>query len=101
MESIDPSYRPGFNNCNEVNAICPVRASVYGDYFNLGGTIFYTVFYAILLVYILVIGIRSRTWSFTAFLAAGTILEILGYGSRISMTSIGTVSATVHSLSQS
>jgi hypothetical protein len=92
MATIDSSYRPSFNNCNEVNAICPVEASVYGDFFNLGGTIFYTAFYAILLIYTTIIGIRGRTWSFTTFLALGIILELMGYGARISMTTIGTVS---------
>jgi hypothetical protein len=95
MASVSPSYRPSFSNCDEVNALCPVEASVYGDYFNLGGTIFYTVFYAILLIYTTVIGIWSRTRSFTIFLVAGIILELLGYGSRISMTSIGTVSRSL------
>jgi hypothetical protein len=88
---IDPSYRPGFNNCNEVNAICPVEASTYGEFFNLGGCIFFTVFYAIALIWTTYIGIKGRTWTFSTFLAIGIILELMGYAARIAMTPIGTV----------
>jgi hypothetical protein len=88
---IDPSYRPGFNNCNEVNALCPVEASTYGEFFNLGGCIFFTVFYAIALIWTTYIGIKGRTWTFSTFLAIGIILELMGYAARIAMTPIGTV----------
>jgi hypothetical protein len=89
--SVDPSYRPSFNNCDQVNALCPVEASTYGDFFNLGACIFFTVFYAILLIYTTIIGIRGRTWTFTTFLGIGIVLELMGYAARIAMSPIGTV----------
>ena len=89
--SADPSYRPSFNNCDQVNALCPVEASTYGDFFNLGACIFYTVFYAIALVYTTIIGIRGRTWTFSTFLGIGIVLELMGYAARIAMSPIGTV----------
>ena len=89
--SVDPSYRPGFNNCDQVNALCPVEASTYGDYFNLGGCVFLTVFYAIAFIYNTVIGIRGRTWTFSIFLGIGIVLELMGYAARIAMSPIGTV----------
>jgi len=89
--SVDSSYRPGFNNCDQVNALCPVEASTYGDYFNLGACIFYTTFYAIALIYTTVVGIRGRTWTFSIFLAIGIVLELMGYAARIAMSPIGTV----------
>jgi hypothetical protein len=89
--SVDPSYRPGFNNCDQVNALCPVEASTYGDYFNLGGCVCFTVFYAIAFIYNTFIGIRGRTWTFSIFLGIGIVLELMGYAARIAMSPIGTV----------
>lgn len=86
-----PGFRPNFDTCTEVTPYCPVEITTYGDYFNLGACIFFTVFHALLLISQLGIGIRYRTWTFTVFLAIGTGFELMGYGARISMTPIGTV----------
>lgn len=91
MSAIPPGYRPSFKNCWQVSPLCPVSYTTYGDYFNLGACIFYTVFFTLCLIAQIGIGARYRTWSFSIFLGIGTIFEIMGYGARISMTPIGTV----------
>lgn len=86
-----PGYRPGFDNCDEVNALCPVQASTYGDFFDLGGSLFYAIFFFILFVYTTVLGAWKRTTAFTIFCSIGMGFEVMGYGARVAMSSIGTV----------
>lgn len=87
-----PGYSPSFDNCDKVNALCPVEASTYGDFFSLGGSLFFCIFFFLLLLYTTFVGIKGRTWSFTIFLFIGLAFEVMGYGARVSMSPIGTVS---------
>lgn len=91
MASAAAGFRPSYETCFQVTPQCPVEATTYGDYFNLGACIFFTVFFAICFIAQIGIGAWGRTWSFSIFLWIGTAFEIMGYGARISMTRIGTV----------
>jgi hypothetical protein len=77
MSTIPAGFRPSFNTCNGVSALCPVSLTTYGDYFNLGACIFFTVFFTLCLIWQLGVGIRYRTWSFTIFLAIGVSLSAI------------------------
>lgn len=91
MSSVPPDYRPGFETCDKVNALCPVEASTYGDFFSLGGSLFFAIFYFLLFIYTTAVGWWGRTRTFSIFLAIGIIFEIMGYSARVAMSPIGTV----------
>lgn len=77
---------PSYDNCDGVSALCPVSATVYGDYFTLGACIFFVAAHSILLLAQTYLGIKSRAWSFSAYLAIGTIFELMGYAARIALS---------------
>ncbi|KAM5368476.1 hypothetical protein ACJZ2D_009546 [Fusarium nematophilum] len=87
--TLPPDYEPpSYDTCSDgVSDRCPVEASLYGDYFNLGACVFFVVAHGIALIPQLWFGIRARTWSFTLWLAIGTIFEIMGYVGRVIMSS--------------
>ena len=74
------------SDCTEVGPGCPVSASIYGDYFTEGACIFFAVCYGLLIAIQLLLGWRSRTWSFTSYLAIGSIFEFVGYIGRTIMS---------------
>ena len=65
--------------------LCPVEWTVYGYRPNLGVNILFLVLYVLTLGLHLVLGLRWRQWWFTAFMAAGCIVEAVGYAGRIIM----------------
>ncbi|KAK6716513.1 hypothetical protein SNK04_007461 [Fusarium graminearum] len=91
MSSSDPNstyFQPNYENCADgVSERCPVEASLYGDYFNLGACIFFVVAHALALIPQIYFGIRARTWSYMIWLAIGTIFELVGYCGRVVMSS--------------
>lgn len=80
-------FRPTYKTCFEVSARCPVSATTYGYAPALGANVFFTVYFGILLLASLVIGFRTKTWSYTAFLGVGLLGETLGYIGRLIMHS--------------
>jgi hypothetical protein len=72
-------------DCTSVSPTCPVSATIYGYYPNLGGNSFFTAVFAVLLIAQLVIGVWKRTWSFTAWVSIACFLELLGYIGRLLM----------------
>ncbi|MBE3041378.1 RTA1 domain-containing protein [Candidatus Bathyarchaeota archaeon] len=82
-QDIDP---PNYSNCNEVSLICPVSATVYGDYFTLGPCIFFLAAHSVLLLVQTYLGIRSRAWTYAGYLAVGSIFEIMGYAARAALS---------------
>lgn len=77
--------RPTYKTCKEVSAICPVIATTYGYYPNFGGNIFFTILFGICAILSVAFGVKSRTWTYTAALFSGTVLECLGYVGRVMM----------------
>ncbi|KAJ4298817.1 hypothetical protein N0V90_004059 [Kalmusia sp. IMI 367209] len=75
--------RPSYRTCHEVSPACPVEATTYGYYPELGPNAFFLAFFATLFVASFVIGIWSKTWTYTLALSGGTLLEALGYLGRV------------------
>jgi hypothetical protein len=87
MSSSDPppNFRPSFSNCDGLSELCPVSASLYGSLLSQpGNAALLSIFSLCLLAQIAnALYTRTRTYSFTLCLAAGTICEILGYTGRL------------------
>jgi hypothetical protein len=63
-----------------------VEATIYGDYFTLGATAAYATIFGAFLAAQVPLAIRARTWSYGAWLAAGTGFEFIGYVCRSVMS---------------
>lgn len=81
------SDRPkgNFRQCLEVSPECPVYATLYGYRPNLGVNAFFCAIFGICFLASLVIGIMSKTWTYTLALGIGTFLETAGYAGRVIM----------------
>ena len=85
---IDPSQIPTdidaddlasfYYSCKEVTPLCPVEATTMGYYPTRGFNIFFVIGYAIAAIITLFFGIQKKTWSYMAFIAAGSALEMAG-----------------------
>jgi len=65
--------------CTRVSLECPVEHTLYGDYFTLGATAAFAATFGLFLLAQIPLAIKARTWSFGAWLAAGTSFELVGY----------------------
>ena len=72
-------------NCLSITPDCPVSASIYGYYPNLGANAFFCAFFGVALVANLVLGVRYKTWTFMIALSLGCLAESIGYVGRILM----------------
>ncbi|KAL5001711.1 sphingoid long-chain base transporter [Aspergillus recurvatus] len=66
---------------------CPLSLAHTSYLPNLGGNGFYVALFALLIPVQLIVGIRTRTWSFMTGTVCGLLLEVLGYVARIEMRS--------------
>ncbi|KAL4746280.1 hypothetical protein BDW72DRAFT_210539 [Aspergillus terricola var. indicus] len=64
---------------------CPLSLAHTSYLPNLSGNGFYVALFALLLPVQLIMGIRTRTWSFMTGMVCGLLLEVLGYAARIKM----------------
>ncbi|KAK4175924.1 RTA1 like protein-domain-containing protein [Triangularia setosa] len=101
LEDIDPSLLPPnltptelenliaayYYSCDYVSPTCPVSATTLGYYPNKGINIFLSVGFGIALFATVYHGIKTKTWTYSSFVAAGCALELAGYISRIPLTS--------------
>lgn len=71
--------------CNAVSAECPVSATLYGYYPNLGANAFFAALFGLLLVAQLIIGTWTRTWTFMFAVSLGIFGEMVGYIGRLIM----------------
>ncbi|ATY62553.1 RTA1 domain [Cordyceps militaris] len=76
-----------YQSCVQVTEDCPVAATVLGYYPNLGSGYFFTIMFGFCLIGTVVLGVSKRTWTFTAALTCGLILETAGYVGRILLSS--------------
>ncbi|USP77755.1 hypothetical protein yc1106_05029 [Curvularia clavata] len=74
-----------FRQCLEVSPECPVYATLYGYRPNLGANAFLCALFALCFFASIVIGVLSKTWTYTLALGIGTFLEAAGYAGRIIM----------------
>ncbi|VBB84586.1 Putative protein of unknown function [Podospora comata] len=101
LEDIDPSLLPPnltptelenliaayYYSCDFVSPTCPVTATTLGYYPNRGINIFLSVGFGIALLATVHHGVRTKTWTYSGFVAAGCALELAGYISRIPLAS--------------
>lgn len=80
-----PNFKPSYHTCTQVTTLCPVSATMYSYRPNLGGNIFFLVFFTLLTAVHLVRGLQYRTWTFIIAMVGGGLCEILGYATRIVM----------------
>ncbi|KAK4188313.1 RTA-like protein [Podospora australis] len=85
-EDIENLIGAYYYSCNEVTPTCPVTATTLGYYPIRGINIFFTVAFCLAFVATLVVGIWKKTWSYTAFIAAGCALELAGYAARVPLS---------------
>lgn len=73
------------SECTQVSPLCPVEATVYGYYPNLGANAFFCASFAVFTIAQLVLGIRYKTWTWMIATVVGCAMESIGYGGRIMM----------------
>lgn len=76
-----------FSECTQVTPQCPVEASTYGYYPNFAVNTFFVTLFGLCLLSAVVLGVWTRTWTYTITLCIGTLLETAGYAGRIIMNS--------------
>lgn len=74
-----------FKKCLEVSKTCPVTATLYGYRPDLAANAFFAALFGICFIASLVIGIMTKTWTYTIALSIGTFLECAGYVGRVMM----------------
>ncbi|KAK3904174.1 RTA1 like protein [Staphylotrichum tortipilum] len=79
--------RPSFDWCTEVSLDCPVKATTLGYYPNKGVNIFVALGFGLAALVTIAMGVWKRTWGFSAAVAAGCILECVGYIGRVLLSS--------------
>ncbi|KEY71918.1 hypothetical protein S7711_09121 [Stachybotrys chartarum IBT 7711] len=75
-----------FDTCDRVSPECPVEYTLYGDFFTLGATATYAAIFGGFLTAQVPLTLRAKTWSYGAWLAAGTAFECIGYICRCVMS---------------
>ncbi|KAL6711495.1 hypothetical protein ACN47E_004429 [Coniothyrium glycines] len=87
VEAATDRPKGDFRDCVEVSAECPVNATLYGYRPNMGANAFLCAVFGICFIATLVIGIMTKTWTYTLALGIGTFLECAGYVGRVMMHS--------------
>lgn len=77
--------RGDFRQCTEVTPQCPAIATTYGYYPILSVNAFFLALFGLCCLASLIIGVWTKTWTYTIALGIGTLLETAGYGGRIIM----------------
>ena len=72
------SHRDFNELCTEVTSVCRVDLTVLGYRPNLGASVFFAVAFGICLVGALSLGVWKKTWTYTAAITIGLVLETAG-----------------------
>ena len=64
--------------CEEISPHCPVKASIYGYYPNLGANVFFLVFFLLATIAHVFATVKWRTWTFGIVMFWGCVAETLG-----------------------
>ena len=67
-----------YNSCTSISPECPVEATIYGYYPNLGVNVFFCVFFAVCMIIQIYQGIRWKTWTYLVALGLGCFSEAIG-----------------------
>jgi len=73
----------GYHTCTAVTPECPVEASIYGYYPNLGINAFFAAFFGVCLVIQIAQGFKYKSWNFVIPFAIGCLVECIGYVGRV------------------
>lgn len=87
MSNSTGSHHSNIDKCTRVTPDCKVEYTVLGYYPNLESSYFFAVAFAICLVFAAALGIWKKTWTYTAAIVVGLILETAGYIGRIPLHS--------------
>lgn len=85
VEAATDRPKGNFRRCLEISPTCPVEATLYGYYPNMGANAFLCALFGVCFIATIVIGIMTKTWTYTAALGIGTFLEMAGYVGRVIM----------------
>jgi hypothetical protein len=85
VEAATDRPKGDFRQCLEVSPECPVNATLYGYRPHMGANTFLCALFGVCLIATLVIGIMTKTWTYTLALGIGTFLECAGYVGRVIM----------------
>ncbi|KAK3376243.1 RTA1 like protein-domain-containing protein [Lasiosphaeria ovina] len=86
MSTPQAAFRPSYDTCSVVTALCPVKATTLGYFPNQGANIFVALGFGIAAIVTLVFGVWKRTWGYSIAIAAGCILELAGYIGRAQLS---------------
>ncbi|KAF2463797.1 RTA1-domain-containing protein [Lindgomyces ingoldianus] len=73
------------DTCTEISLACPIEATIYGYYPNLGANAFFAAFFGICMIAQILLGVKYRTWTYMIALTLGCLGEMVGYIGRIIM----------------
>lgn len=86
MSNTTDDFYPSFNSCPEVNDICPVEATLYGDFFTTSACVAFAFAYTVLVISQAYFAGKGTSWTYTIWLGIGTFFELAGYVARIVMS---------------
>ncbi|KAI0170788.1 putative RTA1 domain protein [Pestalotiopsis sp. NC0098] len=74
-----------FANCTSVTPLCPVEATTYGYYPDLGANAALCAVFGLVAITQVIIGFSSKVHGYSIAVACGSVLECLGYAGRLMM----------------
>lgn len=84
MAQSPDQFQPTYESCSEVTEQCPIEATIYGSYFNLPANVIAIIFGLALIGHVWC-AVRTKIWSFSAWIIAGGIMQVIGYIARSAM----------------
>jgi len=78
---------PDTDKCTEITPFCPISATTYGYYPNLGANVFLVIIFATCAIVQIALGIKYRVRFYTTMVFLGCAGEAIGYIGRIMMHS--------------
>ncbi|KAI8931314.1 hypothetical protein NX059_011656 [Plenodomus lindquistii] len=85
VQAAEDRPKGDFRQCLDVSPDCPVGATLYGYTPNMGANAFLCALFGVCFISTIIIGIMTKTWTYTAALGVGTFLEMAGYIGRVIM----------------
>ena len=70
---------PGdYDNCTAITLDCPIEATIYGFYPNLGANVFFIAIFGTLLGIQCIQALKWKTWPYSIAMTLGALVEIIG-----------------------